>query len=98
MSENTRIQAKRNMTFKKHLENKHQIAHQLAQQKEVARAEKIRYVQQLARECGVDEGNKQLWYAVHKITKDDDSMEFFIGTSTPTRRLGFIEYFVGVNN
>ena len=45
MSENTRIQAKRNMMFKKHLENKHQIAHQLAQQKEVARAEKIRYVQ-----------------------------------------------------
>ena len=52
----------------------------------------------MARECGVDEGNKQLWYAVHKITKDDSNMELFIGTSTPTRRLGFIEYFVGVNN
>ena len=97
MSENTRIQAKRNMMFKKHLENKQQITHQLAQQKEVARAEKIRYVQQLAREC-VDEENKQLWYVVHKITKDDDNMEFFIGTSTPTGRLGFIEYFVEVNN
>ena len=45
MSENARIQAERNMMFKKHLENKQQIAYQLAQQKEVARAEKIRYVQ-----------------------------------------------------
>ena len=31
MSENARIQAERNMMFKKHLENKQQIAHQLAQ-------------------------------------------------------------------
>ena len=52
----------------------------------------------MARECGVDEGNKQLWYVVHKITKDDDSMEFFIGTSTPIGSLGFIENFAGVNN
>ena len=66
--------------------------------KEAARVEKIRYVQQLARECGVDEGNKQLWYKVFQITKDDDNMEFFTGTSTPTRRLGFIEYFARVNN
>ena len=52
----------------------------------------------MARECGVDEGNKQLWYVVHKITKDDDIMEFFIRTSTPYGRLGFIENFDGVNN
>ena len=52
----------------------------------------------MARECGVDEGNKQLWYKVFQITKDDDSMEFFIRTSTPTGRLGFIEYFTRVNN
>ena len=58
MSENARIQVERNLMFKKHLESKQQIAHQLAQQKDVARAEKIRYVQQLAQECGVDEGNK----------------------------------------
>jgi len=32
---------------------------------------------------------------LYKITKDDDNMEFFTGTSTPTRRLGFIEYFAG---
>ena len=40
ISENTRIQAERNLMFKKHLENKQQITHQLAQQKEVARAKK----------------------------------------------------------
>ena len=67
MSENARIQAERNLMFKKHLENKQQIAHQLAQQKEVARAEKIRYVQQLARECGVEETNRPMWFAVHRM-------------------------------
>ena len=69
--------------LQRHMGNKQQIAYQLAQQKEAAIVEKIRYVQQLARECGVDEGNKQLWYKVFQITKDDDNMEFFIGTSTP---------------
>jgi len=69
----------------------------LPSRKEAARVEKIRYVQQLARECGVDEGNKQLWYKVFQITKDDDNMEFFIRTSTPHGRLGFIENY-GVNN
>jgi len=64
MLENARIQAERNVMFQRHLENKQQVAYQLAQQKEAARVEKIRYVQQLARECGVDEGNKQLWYKV----------------------------------
>ena len=83
MLENARIQAERNVMFQRHLENKQQVAYQLAEQKEVARVEKIRYVQQLARECGVDESNKQLWYKVFQITKDDDNMEFFIGTSTP---------------
>ena len=31
------------------------------------------------------------------LLDDDDSMEFFIGTSTPHGRLGFIENY-GVNN
>ena len=61
MLENARIQAERNVMFQRHLENKQHVAYQLAQQKEAARVEKIRYVQQLARECGVDEGNKQFW-------------------------------------
>lgn len=52
----------------------------------------------LARECGVEETNCKLWYAVHLITKDEDSMEFFIGTSTPEGRLAFIEHFAEVNN
>jgi hypothetical protein len=62
-----------------------------------AKAEKIRYVQQLARECGADERNKKLWYAMHKITKDKGAMEFFIGTLLEGR-MGFIEYYVGVDN
>ena len=94
MSENARIQAERNVMMQKHLDAKQQMA----QQKEIARHQKIRYVQQLVRECGVEETDRKLVYAVHKITKDDDSMEFFIGTSTPTGRPGFIEYFAGVNN
>ena len=51
----------------------------------------------MARECGVEETNRQLWYVVHKITKDKDNMEFFIGTSTPAGRLAFIEHYAGVN-
>ena len=54
MLENARIQAERNVMIHKHLDNKQQMA----KQKDIARHEKIRYVQQLARECGVDEGNK----------------------------------------
>jgi len=50
MSENVRIQAERNVMFQIYLENKQQVAYQLAQQKEATRVEKIRYVQQLARE------------------------------------------------
>ena len=70
----------------------------MAQQKEIARHEKIRYVQQLAREYGVKKTNRQLWYVVHKITKDEDNMEFFISTSTPTGRLAFIEHYARANN
>jgi len=55
MLQNARIQAERNVIFQRHLENKQQVAYQLAQQKEAARVEKIRYVQQLTRKCGVDE-------------------------------------------
>ena len=51
----------------------------------------------MARECGVEETNRQLWYVVHKITKDKDNMEFFIGTSTPPERLAFVEHYAGVN-
>ena len=71
---------------------------QIRQQMRNSVHKKIRYVQQLARECGVQESKRQLWFAVHKITKDDDSMEFFIGTSTTKGRLAFIEQYAGVNN
>ena len=94
MSENARIQAERNVMIQKHLDNKQQMA----KQKDIARHEKIRYVQQLVRECGVEETDRKLVYAVHKITKDEDSMEFFIGTSTPIGRLAFIEHYARANN
>ena len=55
-------------------------------------------MQQSARECGIEETNGQLWFAVHRITKDDDSMEFFIGTSTHEGSLAFIEQYAKVNN
>ena len=71
---------------------------QIRQQMRNSIHKKIRYVQQLARECGVQESNQQLWFALHMITKDDDSMEFFIGTSTPEGRLAFIEHYTTGNN
>jgi hypothetical protein len=59
---------------------------------------KIRIVQQLARECGVEETNRQMWFAVNRICNEENSMEFFIGTSTPEARLAIIEHYAKVNN
>jgi hypothetical protein len=93
MTEQARIDESRNMLFERHFDYKKQYA----QQKANARAEKIRIVQQLARDCGVDPRNAKLWCTVLKITEKDDTMEFFIGTP-PDARLGIIEYLANVNN
>ena len=68
------------------------------QQKEAAKYEKIRLVQQLARECGVEETNRQMWFAVHMICNEENSMEFFIGMSTAEGRLAFLKHYARVNN
>ena len=59
ISENAKIQAQRNEYFKQHLAAK--------QQKEAAKYDKIMHVQQLARECGVEETNRPMWFAVHRM-------------------------------
>jgi hypothetical protein len=51
----------------------------------------------LAKECGVTEVDLE-FYAVHKICKDESSMEFFIGMSTPEGRLAFLQRYVRLNN
>jgi len=84
MSDNTKIEAERNEYFKQHLAAK--------QQKEAAKYEKIRLVRKLARECGVEETNRQMWFAMHMICNEENSMEFFIRTSTLEGRLTFIEH------
>ena len=68
------------------------------QQKEATKYEKIRLVQQLARECGVEETNRQMWFAMHMIGNEENSMEFLIRTSTLEGRLTFIEEYARVNN
>ena len=89
MSDNAKIQAERNDMFKQHLSVK--------QQRENANSEKIRLVQQLARECGVSETIPE-WFAVHRICNEENSMEFFIGMSTVEGRLAFLKHYAKVNN
>jgi len=89
MSDNAKIQAERNDMFKQHLSVK--------QQRENANSEKIRLVQQLARECGVSETVPE-WFAVHRICNEENSMEFFIGMSTAEGRLAFLKHYARVNN
>ncbi|CAN6269508.1 unnamed protein product [Urochloa humidicola] len=81
----------------KHEMTQLKMKHEMAQLKVNRRSEKIWLVQKLARECGVQETNRQLWSAVYKITKDDYSMELFIGTSTPEGRMAFTEQYARVN-
>ncbi|CAN6229819.1 unnamed protein product [Urochloa humidicola] len=97
--------------LRKHFEMEHEMAqlkmkhemtllkmkHEMAQLKVNRGSEKIWLVQKLARECGVQETNRQLWSAVYKITKNDYNMELFIGTSTPEGRMAFIEQYARVN-
>ena len=90
ISENAKIQAQRNEYFKQHLAAK--------QQKEAAKYDKIMHVQQLARECGVEETNQKMWYAMHMICSEESNMVFFIGTTTVEGRLAFIEEYARVNN
>lgn len=84
-----RIQNDRNRLFESHMDKKQEAKKQKAN----AKAEKIRYVQQLARECGANERNMKLWIGVLKITKDTDA-EFFIGTK-PEGRMNIIQYYAG---
>ena len=89
MSDNAKIQAERNDMFKQHLSVK--------QQRENVNSEKIRLVQQLARECGVSETVPE-WFAVHRICNEENSMEFCIGMSTTQGRLAFLKHYARVNN
>jgi hypothetical protein len=89
MTNNAKIQAERNDMFKQHLSVK--------QQRETANREKIRLVQQLARECRVSKTVPE-WFAIHKICNEENSMEFFIGMSTTEGRLAFLKHYARVNN
>jgi len=97
MSDHINIQAERNEYLKQHLAAKQQKL-DAKREKLDAKREKIRIVQQLARECGVEDTNQTMWFAVYRICKEENSMESFIGTSTPEERLAFIEHYARVNN
>ncbi|RLN28417.1 hypothetical protein C2845_PM05G22340 [Panicum miliaceum] len=86
---NAKIQAERNEMLLKIMEKKEQMTNN--------KEGKIMLVQQLARECGVDDSGTNLWFAVHNLTKNEESMIFFIGTK-PESRLAFIKKFAGVNH
>lgn len=90
MKEIARIQNDRNRLFEIHMDTKQEAKKQKAN----AKVEKIRYMQQLARECGANKRNMKLWIGVLKITKDTNAMEFFIGTE-PEGRMNVIQYYAG---
>ena len=59
--------------------------------------DKIKLVQQLAREAGASEANPRLWLGVMRIVLVPNLMEFFIN-STPEGRLAVIEHYASVGN
>jgi hypothetical protein len=95
MSDYIKIQAERLEYFKQYFAAEKEAA---KYEKEAAKSEKIRLVVKLARECGVKGANRRMLLALRMICKKENSMEFFIGTSTPEGRLAFIEHYARVNH
>jgi len=58
---------------------------------------KIKLVQQLARDAGASEDNPRLWIGVMRIILVADIMEFFIN-STPAGRMAVIEHYASVGH
>lgn len=108
MDVQTLLQEDRNAMLNKHLQTKSADMKAKREESKVKRAEskekaaykkeQIRIAQQLAREAGVPEDDEDLWYAVLMLSKDEDKMEFFKGTTTPEGRLAFIRKLARVNN
>lgn len=92
-------QAARNEYFKQAFSEMQQrnMQKRKKQQREATRGDKIRQVLRLARECGVSETDPE-WIALCKFCKDENGMEFFIGTSTTEGRKAFFNRYVRLNN
>ncbi|CAO2151435.1 unnamed protein product [Urochloa humidicola] len=80
----------------KHAEAQLQLRQKLEELKMTSFTDKINQVQQLARECGVEETDWPLWQIVFKICQVESTMDFFIGMRTAAGRLEFIKNFPGI--
>ncbi|CAN6269306.1 unnamed protein product [Urochloa humidicola] len=78
------IQEKRNQMLRSYLDRR--------QKEKAAKERKVLHVMGLARECGASEGTPQLWLGVLEIIRQDQVMDFFIGSS-PEGRMTIIKHF-----
>jgi len=92
MANNERIQEERN----KYLATAVEAKISAKQSKEDVVFEKIKQVQRLAKECGVQESDPVQWLAVLRICQDPIVRDFFIATDTNEGRRAVIESFARV--